>query len=130
MSRLTVVQFEPTKMGLAWKGNKVQRVVEGSQAAKGGVKAGWTALLLNTRRLPTKGVGDKLRSVVQRGKRFSVTFRMRAPRAAAAAPGGKSTASRVVTTAAAAVMAIVTTASAAAAVVVIVTTAAESARGA
>ena len=77
-SKVHTIYFEASrKMGIAWKGNVVRKVLPGSQAEELGVRADMIALMLNARQIPSgKGVcGDKMRHAISKGKNFTVIFR-------------------------------------------------------
>ena len=55
-SKVHTIYFEASrKMGIAWKGNVVRKVLPGSQAEELGVRADMIALMLNARQIPSEG---------------------------------------------------------------------------
>ena len=77
-SKVHTVYFEASKkMGIAWKGNVVHKVFPGTQAHELGVRAGYVAIMINARQIPSgKGLcGDKMRHAISKGKNFTVIFR-------------------------------------------------------
>jgi len=77
-TKIHTICFEASrKMGIGWKGNVVGKVFPGSQADELGVRVGFTAVMLNAKKIPSsKGMcGEKMRNAVSKGKNFSVMFR-------------------------------------------------------